>query len=109
MIEARSIFFRYHHDWVLQDVSFRIEKGEFIGIIGPNGSGKTSLLKILYRLLTPQRGEVFYEGVPLRQMDRAVDRKKHCCRPSRDPFPVSLSCHGDRPDGKVPLSGPSHV
>ena len=72
MIEARSIFFRYHHDWVLQDVSFRIEKGEFIGIIGPNGSGKTSLLKILFRLLTPQQGEIFYKEVPLKQMDRAI-------------------------------------
>ncbi len=59
MIEARSVFFRYHQDWVLRDVSFRIEKGEFIGVIGPNGSGKTSLRKILYRLLSPQQGEVF--------------------------------------------------
>ncbi len=71
MIEARSVFFRYHQDWVLRDVSFRIEKGEFIGVIGPNGSGKTSLLKLLYRLLSPQQGEIFYEGTPIRQMNRA--------------------------------------
>ena len=70
MIEARSVFFRYHRDWVLQDVSFRIEKGEFIGVIGPNGSGKTSLLKILYRLLTPQQGEISYGEKGLRQMSR---------------------------------------
>ncbi|HSB04937.1 MAG TPA: ABC transporter ATP-binding protein [Thermodesulfobacteriota bacterium] len=76
MIEVRSVFFRYHQDWVLQDISFRVEKGEFIGVIGPNGSGKTSLLKILYRLLVPQRGEVFYEENPLQQMDRAEIAKK---------------------------------
>lgn len=76
MIEARSVSFRYHQDWVLQDVSFRVEKGEFIGVIGPNGSGKTSLLKILYHLLVPQRGQVFYEGNPLQQMDRAEIAKK---------------------------------
>ena len=76
MIEARSVFFRYHQDWVVQDVSFRVEKGEFIGVIGPNGSGKTSLLKILYRLLVPQRGEVFYEKNPLQQMDRAEIARK---------------------------------
>ena len=76
MIEIRSISFRYHQDWVLQDVSFRIEKGEFIGVIGPNGSGKTSLLKILCRLLTPQRGQVFYGEVSLMEMERAEIAKK---------------------------------
>jgi iron complex transport system ATP-binding protein len=76
MMEARSIFFRYREDWVLQDVSLRIQKGEFIGVIGPNGSGKTSLLKILYRLLIPQRGEVFCQGVPLRKMERAEIARK---------------------------------
>jgi iron complex transport system ATP-binding protein len=70
MIEVKSIFFRYHEDWVLQDVSFRVEKGEFIGLIGPNGSGKTTLLKILYRLLSPQNGEVLFELLPLKRMDR---------------------------------------
>ena len=45
MIEVNSISFRYHEDWVLQNISFRVEKGEFVGVIGPNGSGKTTLLK----------------------------------------------------------------
>ena len=76
MIEARSISFRYHQDWVLQDLSFRIERGEFMGVIGPNGSGKTSLLKILYRLLSPQHGEVLYEAVPLTKMDRRQIARK---------------------------------
>jgi iron complex transport system ATP-binding protein len=70
MIEVNSISFRYHEDWVLQDVSFRVEKGEFVGVIGPNGSGKTTLLKILYRLLSPQKGEILFELVPMRKMDR---------------------------------------
>jgi len=71
MIEAHSISFRYHENWVLQGVSFRVEKGEFVGLIGPNGSGKTTLLKILYRLLTPQTGEILFKGFPLKKMDRA--------------------------------------
>ena len=70
MIEARSISFRYHEDWILQDVSFHIEKGEFVGVIGPNGSGKTTLLKLLYRLLSPQKGEILYGLVPLKKMNR---------------------------------------
>lgn len=86
MIEARSISFRYHRDWVLRDLTFRIEKGEFIGIIGPNGSGKTSLLKILYRLLIPQQGEVFFEGAPLRQMSRSEIAKRIAVVPQETHF-----------------------
>jgi len=76
MIEADSIFFRYHQDWVLQDVSFQLRKGEFVGVIGPNGSGKTTLLKILYRLLSPHQGEVFFDRLSLKKMSRREIAKK---------------------------------
>jgi iron complex transport system ATP-binding protein len=76
MIEVHSISFRYHEDWVLQEVSFRVEKGEFVGVIGPNGSGKTTLLKILYRLLAPQQGEILFELVSMKKMDRADIAKR---------------------------------
>jgi len=76
MIEVHSVSFRYHEDWVLQDVSFRVEKGEFVGVIGPNGSGKTTLLKILYRLLSPQKGEILFELVSMKKMGRADIAKR---------------------------------
>jgi iron complex transport system ATP-binding protein len=76
MIEVQSVSFRYHEDWVLRDLSFRIEKGEFVGVIGPNGSGKTTLLKILYRLLSPQSGEIRLDGVSLKKMPRTDIAKK---------------------------------
>ena len=62
---------------MLQDVSFRIEKGEFIGVIGPNGSGKTSLLKILYRLLDSPAGRGLLRGEFLSEkMERAEIARK---------------------------------
>jgi iron complex transport system ATP-binding protein len=76
MIEVHSVSFRYHEDWVLQDASFRVEKGEFVGVIGPNGSGKTTLLKILYRLLSPQKGEILFELVPMKKMGRTDIAKR---------------------------------
>lgn len=76
MIEVQSIYFQYHQDWVLQDISFKIERGGFVGMIGPNGSGKTTLLKILYRLLSPQKGQVLFEDKPLQKMSRSEIAKK---------------------------------
>ncbi len=71
MIDVDSISFRYRNEWVLQDVSFKVERGEFVGIIGPNGSGKTTLLKTVSHLLEPQKGEILFEQTPLKAMDRA--------------------------------------
>jgi iron complex transport system ATP-binding protein len=42
--------------WILDGVSFQVQAGEVLGVVGPNGSGKTSLLKVLARVLTPQEG-----------------------------------------------------
>ncbi len=76
MIEAQSVSFQYQKDWVLQDLSFKIERGGFIGIIGPNGSGKTTLLKILHRLLSPQKGQILIDHKPLQKMSRTEIAKK---------------------------------
>jgi iron complex transport system ATP-binding protein len=53
-----------------------VEKGEFVGVIGPNGSGKTTLLKVLYRLLAPQKGDILLELVPLKKMTRTDIAKR---------------------------------
>ncbi len=76
MIDLRSVSFRYRQDWVLQNISFRIERGEFIGVIGPNGSGKSTLLKTLCRLLSPQKGEVLLDRVSLKEMRQGEIARK---------------------------------
>ena len=50
VIHARSIRFKYAHEWVLNKVSFRVQAGDYVGVIGPNGGGKTTLLKIILGL-----------------------------------------------------------
>ncbi|MCX4220793.1 ABC transporter ATP-binding protein [Pseudomonas sp. MCal1] len=47
-----------HHQFQLHDASLHVAAGEFVGLIGPNGSGKTSLLRCAYRFSQPERGEV---------------------------------------------------
>jgi ATP-binding cassette subfamily B protein RaxB len=66
-IELRNVFFRYAETepFVLEDVSFVIEPGEFVTIMGPSGGGKTTLVKIMLGLLEPTSGEILIDGVAL--------------------------------------------
>ncbi len=62
MIEIKNIYYRYTKEWVLKNIRFSVSKGEKIALFGVNGSGKTSLLKLLDGLLFPQKGEILFEG-----------------------------------------------
>jgi ATP-binding cassette subfamily B protein RaxB len=66
-IEVRNVSFRYAETepYVLDNISFVIEPGEFMTIMGPSGGGKTTLVKIMLGLLPPTSGEVLIDGIPL--------------------------------------------
>lgn len=61
-VEIRDLSYRVLDTQILQDISLRVGENQFIGLIGPNGSGKTSLLKHIYRALPPQKRAVFLNG-----------------------------------------------
>ncbi len=54
----KNVFFSYGSVEVLKDVSFNIKQGEYIGIIGPNGGGKTTALNLILGFLSPEKGKV---------------------------------------------------
>ncbi len=58
-------------EWVLRGVSFRIRAGERFAVVGATGSGKTTIINLLMRFHEPQRGRIFFDGVPIDQV--AVD------------------------------------
>ena len=57
-IEVKNLKFAYKDDLILDDVSFTVAPGQFIGVIGPNGGGKTTLLKLLLGFLKQQSGTI---------------------------------------------------
>ena len=57
-------------DWILRDLTLHVEPGEILGIVGPNGSGKTSLLKLLAKLTAPQQGSIALFGIRLADLSQ---------------------------------------
>jgi len=71
-IEVKNLFFQYEDLPVLEDINFEVEEKDFVGIIGPNGGGKTTLIKILVGLLKPQRGTVNIFEKPVSAMNHHI-------------------------------------
>lgn len=70
-IEFRGVWFRYRDDlpWVLRGVDLTLTVGQATALIGANGSGKSTLVKLLCRFYDPQRGQILWDGVDLRELD----------------------------------------
>ncbi len=62
VIGSENLSFRYNGNEVLSDVSLDIEKGDYVGIVGPNGSGKTTFIRLVLGLLKPTKGKVAVFG-----------------------------------------------
>ena len=63
-IEVKHLYFKYENEWVLEDINFTLKDKEFLAIIGPNGGGKTTLLKLLLGFLKPSKGEILIYSKP---------------------------------------------
>jgi ATP-binding cassette, subfamily B, multidrug efflux pump len=84
-IEFRNVWFAYkpaeapapdaEPEWVLRDVSFTVDPGQTIAIVGHTGAGKTTVISLLLRFYDVSRGEILLDGVDIRQMDLAVLRR----------------------------------
>ncbi len=61
---------------LLQDISFKIQPGEIVGVIGGSGAGKTSLLRLLNRLISPCQGEIYIQNTPVEQLTPIQLRRK---------------------------------
>jgi zinc transport system ATP-binding protein len=65
VVEIRNVSFRYESLPVLEDVSLEVRAGDFLGVVGPNGGGKTTLIRLMLGLLKPAEGTVtLFSGEP---------------------------------------------
>jgi zinc transport system ATP-binding protein len=60
LIEVKDLYFKYNNEefWTLEDINFKVNRGDYLVIIGPNGGGKTTLLKLILGLISPEKGKV---------------------------------------------------
>ena len=71
ILETKNLSFEYPNNTVkaINNISLKINRGDFIGLIGPNGSGKTTFLYLLANLYEPKAGEILYNNCNLKQID----------------------------------------
>ncbi len=91
-IEFRNVWFSYRNapepaeeDWVLRDVSFRVEPGQTIAIVGHTGAGKTTLISLLLRFYDIQRGQILLDGKDIRMIE-LQDLRRQFGIVLQDPF-----------------------
>lgn len=69
-VEFRNVWFAYKgEDWVLKNVSFKVEPGSTVALVGHTGSGKTTITNLLMRFYDVQRGSILLDGVDVREWD----------------------------------------
>ncbi len=68
-IEFRNVSFSYKKEAVIQNLSFRIEGGKTYALVGHNGAGKSTIIKLLMRFYDPDEGEIFLNGINIKEYD----------------------------------------
>lgn len=70
-LEFRNVSFRYPKTkkWILKDISFKVAKDEDIALVGKNGAGKSTIIKLILRIYDPQQGDIFVNGTNIKELD----------------------------------------
>jgi ATP-binding cassette subfamily B protein len=85
VLDSQSEAHAETYDWILRDVSFSIEPGETVAIVGHTGAGKTTIISLLMRFYDIQKGAIRIDGIDIRQMD-LTDLRRRFGVVLQDPF-----------------------
>ena len=89
VVRLENVWVQYNSTSVLENINISINQDDFLGIIGPNGGGKTTLLKVILGLLSPTRGIVTVLGKPPSQSREHIGYVAQLNLFDRD-FPISV-------------------
>ena len=103
LIEIKDISFSYDKKLVLDDISISVKKGEVLGILGPNGCGKTTLLKHINRNLSPEVGCVTIEDTDLQNITKREIAKKIAVVPQTNEIHFSFTVRDIVGMGRMPF------
>lgn len=76
IIQFQDVWKKYDQHIALKNINFEVKKGEFITVIGSSGCGKTTMLKLINGLLSPDQGSVFVNGQDISQVDQIELRRR---------------------------------
>ena len=76
---------KFDEFWALKNVSFEVYKGESLGLIGLNGSGKSTMLKLCARFYDPHKGSVRFNGMDMKELE-LESLMKHCSMVFQDVY-----------------------
>lgn len=93
MLEVRNVSYSYGSSKVLHDISFKVEKGELMCVLGPNGCGKTTLLKNILGLLSPHDGTIWIDGQNVQKLSpkKLAQVMAYIPQEHTPPFPYKVS------------------
>lgn len=84
-VEFKGVSFAYKKDWVLKNISFEAKQGQTVALVGHTGSGKSSIINLLFRFYDPQQGTITIDGKPVTDIPKQWLRK-HMGIVLQDPY-----------------------
>lgn len=104
-LETKDLVFRYNEKPVLDGISFEVQKGEILGILGPNGCGKSTMLKNLNKNLSPTSGCVVLDGTDLEEIVKRDIARTIAVVPQTNEISFAFTVREIVAMGRMPFQG----